>query len=170
MQITFQRTVKLNFPVWGTPLFPIWNGNHTCLKGKKSQTAIYFYQNYFHKSKGEWEVHYLFSKRFFLDLQKFLHSVVHVLHTLHLRQSQAPAVTDVKNSSIFSCRHGVFAVDAACLRKNVAIRKAQTLWFTYFQKNLFHSAACVSVAHELHWLQGWQTGLALDRVQRERNE
>ena len=52
----------------------------------------------------------------FFDFQKFLDSIVHVLDTLHLWQTQTPAVTDVKDSSIGSGRFRVLAVNATRLK------------------------------------------------------
>ena len=50
------------------------------------------------------------------DLQKFLDSIVHVLHTLYLGKTQTPAVTDIIDSEILPRRFRVLAMDSTRLQ------------------------------------------------------
>ena len=74
-------------------------------------------------------------QRFSFNLQKFLDSIVHVLHTLHLRESQTPSVTDVIHSGIVSSRYGMFPMNSTSLKaQNNAENRSMS--FRCYQKRI----------------------------------
>ena len=58
---------------------------------------------------------------FFLYLQEFFNSVVHILDALYFRQTQAPPVADIEHTNICSSRFRVFTMNSTRLKRKEAI-------------------------------------------------